>query len=126
MSSQGGTPGSPAASQCALPALGNCARATEPLDHRVENGNARQVHLATKVLKIGAYLLIDQGEDHRTGMILDSPQHHLDLVLVAHHRPEMLDHLDTLELNQACARDAVRGFAGRIGNQVEVQFHVFQ
>ena len=59
-----------------------------------------------------------------TGIGLDGGENLFDLPLAAHQGPEMLDHLDILELGNRRPGDAVDGLAGGVGNQMKMEsFH---
>ena len=63
---------------------------------------------------------VEQGVEHQAGFLLQLLDDDLQGPRAAHHRPEMLDDLDPLELDRAGAADALNRLAGRIGDQIEM------
>src|SRR5216684_4782146 len=95
--------------------------AGESADHRIEHRNDEDAETAAAVLKRAAQRLIDQGEEDNAGVGLDPGDDAVDLRLGAHHRPDMLDRLGILELNEAGARDRVNGVPRRVRHEMKVK-----
>jgi hypothetical protein len=58
------------------------------------------------------------------GVLRDLREDPLEMRFAAHHRPEMTQHLDIVELRQRRLGDILQRLAGGIGEQMQVQFHL--
>ncbi len=86
----------------------------ERLEHRIERGDVRQSGQAAALLQAAAHVGIDQSIDDQARALDDFRQHALEMTFGAYHRPEMLDHLDPVELGDASLCDHLECLAGRI------------
>ena len=84
-------------------------------------GTAGQAHGATAVLQQAANLEADHGEHHQPRVGRDFGQDPLEMLLRAHHRPEMADDIGIVELRQGRLGDHLERLAGRIRKQVQMQ-----
>ncbi len=93
----------------------------ERADHRIEHGYDENAETAAAILQRAAQRFIDQGEEDDAGIRLDAGDDAFDLRLGAHHRPDMLDRLGILELDEAGARDRMNGVARRVRNEMKME-----
>ena len=106
----------PARHVAALCAEIGCHHLDEGLDYR----DAGQPAPLAILLQGFGERPVEQGVEHEAGLLLQLLDDDLQGPRAAHHRPEMLDDLDPLELNRAGAADALDRLAGRIGDQIEM------
>jgi hypothetical protein len=93
--------------------------------HRlVEHADAGELQLAAAVTHHVAQVGIDQGVEHRAAIALDLDHDLFHLALGAHQRPDMLLHEDAFILNQAGTGHARHGFAGGVGDEMDVEIAV--
>src|SRR5690606_28440440 len=93
----------------------------ESPDDGVEDRNCRNLEPPAALLERHAQRFVDESEQHDAGVGLDSGQNPLYLALGAHHRPDVLDRLGILELDEAGTRDRVHGIAGGTGGEVAME-----
>ena len=68
-----------------------------------------------------AQILVNKGVQHQSWLLAHGFHDNIKLARAANQTPEMFLKDYVFELRQACARDAVNGFAGRIGYKVNVK-----
>ena len=73
------------------------------------------------LLQLAADVAVDQRVEHQPGPPLDLVEHAVEMAFRAHHRPEMLDHLDIVELGEAGLGDHLQRLAGRVRQQVKME-----
>jgi hypothetical protein len=69
-----------------------------------------------------AQIRIDEREEHQSGLLADMFQRTFQLALAADKRVEMFVDGHTFELREGGARNRVQGFAGRVGDQMDMEF----
>src|SRR5215204_6413244 len=68
-----------------------------------------------------ADVVVDKGEDDEPRPLRDFQQNPVEMALTTHHRPEMLDRLDTLKLGEPGLGNIFERLAGRVRKEMEVQ-----
>ncbi len=68
-----------------------------------------------------AQALIGERKQHHAGIADNLLDDALEMLLGAHHRPEMADRLDILELRDRRLADMFQRLAGGVGQQMQVQ-----
>ena len=76
--------------------------------------------MAAATFKPFAQLNIHEGEQDDPGIASHALQHIVDLALASNQGPEVLDRLDIAELGNRGPRYAIDRFAGRVGNEMNV------
>ena len=89
-------------------------QARQRADHRIERGDRVEPHGVTSRLEPSTHRRVDQGVDDEAGLGGDLVQHAIEMAFGSHHRPEMLDRLDALELGEAGLGDILQRLAGGI------------
>ena len=90
-------------------------------DHRVEDGNRRDLQPPAALLQQLAQRVANEREQDDPRIGLDAGDHPFDLPAGADHGPHMFDGLHILELYETGSGNRVNGLSGRIGNEVEVK-----
>src|SRR6185437_3128322 len=91
-------------------------------DRSFEHVVGRHAYLSTLRQQVLAQVWIDQREEHQSGFLADVFQCALQLALAANQRVEMFVDGHAFELSQRRARDGIQGFAGGVGDQMDMKF----
>ena len=78
----------------------------------IERGDRWQAQRAATVFQPRAGLMVDQGKQHQARIGRDICENPVEMLLRAHHRPEMADNIGIVELRQRCLGDHLQRFAG--------------
>ena len=95
--------------------------AFQRLGHRIQRRNHRQAERPAVLLQPLAGFRIDQGEQHQARIGSQFGQDPVEMLLRAHHRPEVADDFGSLELRERRLGDHLERFAGGIRQEVEVE-----
>ena len=89
----------------------------------IERCHRRQAHHPAARLQRLADLRVDQREQDDPRIVGDLLQDALEVRLAAHHRPEVPERLDPVELRQRRLGDVLKRLARRVRQEVQVQPH---
>ena len=92
----------------------------QPQD-RPQHRHAGQAELAAFALPALDQVFFEQRIEHQPRRFGDFGQHMIELLLRAHHRVKMLDRRHIGVLRGRRARDRDQRFAGRVGNQMQME-----
>jgi hypothetical protein len=108
----------------ARPGMGRAAEhPRQRVDDGIERGDDGYAERVATDLEAVAQLGLGERIDDETRPLADLAQHALQMAFRTHHRPEMLDRLDTLEPREAGLGDHVERLAGGIGQEMEMMSH---
>jgi hypothetical protein len=91
--------------------------------HRIERRDRRQPHCPAAGLERAADIVVDQREDHQARILRDLLEDAFEMRFAAHHRPEMPERLDVVELRQRRLGDILQRLAGGVREKVEMEPH---
>ena len=89
--------------------------------YRIEDGDRGDAAAARLLLELAADIAVHQRKEDEARPPLDIVEHTVEMPFRAHHRPEMLQHFDMVELGEAGLGDQLQRLSGRVGNQVDVE-----
>ena len=97
------------------------AHRRQRVDHRIEHRHRMDAALPALALELAADVAVDHGVEDEARPPLDIVEHAVEMAFGAHHRPEMVQRLDIVELGEAGLGDHVQRLAGGIGQEMEVE-----
>ena len=93
----------------------------EQTQHRPQHRHARQREVAAFLFQRLDQVFLEQRVQHQARRLGDFRQRVVELLLGAHHRVKMFDRRYIGILRRSSARDRDQRFAGRVGNEMEME-----
>ena len=88
------------------------------VDHRIEHRHGVDPPLPAFAFQVPAHGRIDEGVEDQAGPAFDILEHAIEMAFGAHHRPEVVERLDHVELGETGLGDHVQSLARGIRQQM--------